>query len=53
MPEHPDAADEPVEFTQRLSATIAAELHGLRAIPDAQRLDARLARYRRIGLPEI
>jgi acetyl-CoA carboxylase alpha subunit len=51
VPEHPDAADEPVEFTKRLSATIAGELHRLRAIPDEQRLDARLTRYRRIGLP--
>jgi acetyl-CoA carboxylase carboxyl transferase subunit beta len=50
VPELPDAADEPMEFTQRLSATIANELHGLRAIPVEQRLDARLARYRRIGL---
>ncbi|MFY9918153.1 MAG: carboxyl transferase domain-containing protein [Mycobacterium sp.] len=51
VPEHPDAADEPVEFTKRMSATIAGELHRLRAIPDEQRLNARLARYRRIGLP--
>jgi acetyl-CoA carboxylase carboxyl transferase subunit beta len=50
VPEHPDAADEPTEFTRRLSATIAGELHRLRSIPDGQRLDARLARYRRIGL---
>jgi acetyl-CoA carboxylase carboxyl transferase subunit beta len=50
VPEHPDAADEPMEFTRRLSATIAGELHRLRSIPDGQRLDARLARYRRIGL---
>jgi acetyl-CoA carboxylase carboxyl transferase beta subunit len=50
VPELPDAADEPVEFTHRLSATIAGELHRLRAVPDRQRLDARLARYRRIGL---
>ena len=27
VPERPDAADEPMEFTQRLSATIANELH--------------------------
>ena len=53
VPEHPDAADEPVEFTKRLSATIAGELHRLRAIPDAQRLNARLTRYRRIGLPGL
>jgi acetyl-CoA carboxylase carboxyl transferase subunit beta len=50
VPERPDAADEPMEFTQRLSATIANELHRLRAVPDGQRLDERLARYRRIGL---
>jgi acyl-CoA carboxylase subunit beta len=50
VPEHPDAADEPVEFTERLSAMIAVELHALRAIPDDERLSARLARYRRIGL---
>jgi acetyl-CoA carboxylase carboxyl transferase subunit beta len=51
VPEYPDAADEPVEFTKRLSASIACELHRLRAIPDGERLNARLARYRRIGLP--
>ncbi|MCV7300971.1 acetyl-CoA carboxyl transferase [Mycobacterium barrassiae] len=50
VPERPDAADEPLAFTQRLSATIANELHALRSIPDAERLTARLARYRRIGL---
>ncbi|KUI28451.1 acetyl-CoA carboxyl transferase [Mycobacterium sp. IS-1496] len=49
--EHPDAADEPLEFTQRLSATIAAELHGLRDVPAEVRLRRRLERYRRIGLP--
>jgi acetyl-CoA carboxylase beta subunit/acetyl-CoA carboxylase alpha subunit len=48
--EHPDAADEPLEFTRRLSATIANELRGLRAVPDGERLQARLTRYRRIGL---
>ena len=50
VPERPDAADEPLAFTQRLSATIANELHSLREVPDAGRLDARLLRYRRIGL---
>lgn len=50
VPERPDAADEPLAFTQRLSATIANELHTLRSIPEAERLTARLARYRRIGL---
>jgi acyl-CoA carboxylase subunit beta len=51
VPEHPDAADEPVEFSQRLSRAIAAEVHALRGMPDAGRLAARLQRYRRIGLP--
>ncbi|MCZ8377886.1 acetyl-CoA carboxyl transferase [Mycobacterium sp. CPCC 205372] len=49
--EHPDAADEPQEFTARLSASIAVELHRLREAPDGDRLTHRLARYRRIGLP--
>jgi acyl-CoA carboxylase subunit beta len=51
VPEHPDAADEPIEFSQRLSRAIAAEVHALREIPPAQRLAARLRRYRRIGSP--
>jgi acyl-CoA carboxylase subunit beta len=50
VPEHPDAADTPADFTKRLSATIATELHGLRSVPDEERLAARLRRYRRIGL---
>ena len=49
--EHPDAADEPVEFSRRLSRSIAAEVHGLREMPPAERLAARLRRYRNIGLP--
>jgi acetyl-CoA carboxylase carboxyl transferase subunit beta len=49
--EHPDAADEPLEFTHRLSATIAAELHALRDVNAETRLQRRLDRYRRIGLP--
>ena len=47
VPEHPDAADEPVEFSQRLSRAIAAEVHALRGMPAAERLAARLQRYRR------
>ncbi|MGV0804160.1 carboxyl transferase domain-containing protein [Mycolicibacterium setense] len=50
VPEHPDAADEPRAFTARLSAAIAGELAHLRAVPDEQRLQTRLERYRRIGL---
>lgn len=51
VPEHPDAADEPVEFARRLSTAIARELYDLRAVPAGERYAARLARYRRIGLP--
>ncbi len=51
VPEHPDAADEPIEFSQRLSSAIAAEVNALREIPAAERLAARLRRYRSIGLP--
>jgi acyl-CoA carboxylase subunit beta len=51
VPEYPDAAEEPVEFSRRLSRAIAAEVHALRGMPDAERLAARLQRYRRIGLP--
>jgi acetyl-CoA carboxylase carboxyl transferase subunit beta len=50
VPEHSDAADEPVEFSARLSVAIATELHALHAIPDVERMAARLERYRRIGL---
>jgi acyl-CoA carboxylase subunit beta len=51
VPEHLDAADEPVEFSQRLSRAIAGEVHALREMPAPERLAARLRRYRRIGLP--
>ncbi|MEW5813410.1 MAG: carboxyl transferase domain-containing protein [Actinomycetota bacterium] len=51
VPEHPDAADEPSAFIERLSTTIAAELHTLRGAPAGQRLATRIERYRRIGLP--
>lgn len=51
VPEHPDAADEPITFAKRLSRAIAVELHALRAVPDAERMAARLDRQRRIGLP--
>jgi len=51
VPELPDAAEEPVEFSVRLSRAIAAELDALRDTPDAERLAARLQRYRTIGVP--
>jgi acyl-CoA carboxylase subunit beta len=50
VPEHPDAADEPLEFATRLSAAIAVELHALRGMADADRMATRLRRYRNIGL---
>ncbi|OBK74930.1 carboxyl transferase domain-containing protein [Mycobacterium sp. 1274761.0] len=52
VPELPDAADEPIGFSERLSAAIAGELYRLRTVPGDVRLDARLTRYRRIGLPD-
>jgi acetyl-CoA carboxylase alpha subunit len=51
VPEHPDAAEEPKEFCTRLSVAIAAELYTLRGVADAERMAARLRRYRGIGLP--
>ncbi len=48
--EYDDAADEPLEFTTRLATAIAAEVAALRLQPAEERLAARLARYRRIGL---
>jgi acyl-CoA carboxylase subunit beta len=50
VPEHPDAADEPIEFTKRLSRAIAGEVAGLRLAPNDQRYAQRLMRYRRIGV---
>ena len=43
VPEHPDAADTPADFTARLSATIADELVALRRLPAEERLASRLA----------
>ena len=50
VPERPDAADTPRDFTERLSATIASELAALRGLSADERLTRRLRRYRRIGL---
>jgi acetyl-CoA carboxylase carboxyl transferase subunit beta len=50
VPEHPDAADEPVEFSERLSAAIAVELHALRATDGSDRMATRLRRFRNIGV---
>ena len=50
VPEHPDAADEPIDFTKRLSRAIATEVATSRSQPSEQRHAIRLARYRTIGL---
>jgi acetyl-CoA carboxylase carboxyl transferase subunit beta len=50
VPEHPDAAEEPIDFSKRLSRAIAVELAGLRQQPRQSRYDERLRRYRHIGL---
>lgn len=51
VPELGDAADTPLDFTGRLSATVARELSALRYLADDERMARRLERYRRIGLP--
>jgi acetyl-CoA carboxylase carboxyl transferase subunit beta len=49
--EYPDAADEPVAFSERMSRAIAVELAALRDQEPDARVAARLSRYRRLGLP--
>jgi len=51
VPERRDAADEPIDFSKRLSNAIAEQLAALRRMPADQRYADRLTRYRRIGLP--
>ncbi|WP_431963858.1 carboxyl transferase domain-containing protein [Nocardia sp. bgisy134] len=51
VPEHPDAADEPVDFACRMVAAIGAELALLRTLPLHDLERARRGRYRRLGLP--
>jgi acetyl-CoA carboxylase alpha subunit len=48
VPEHPDAAEEPVEFSTRVAGAIARELRDISS--DDDRVSSRLARYRRLGL---
>lgn len=50
VPERPDAADEPEEFCRRLGRVLSAELRRLLQEDPATRFDARLQRYRRLGL---
>ena len=47
--EHPDAADEPVEFARRLGRAIRAQLDELVAQDPQRRLVMRFERYRRLG----
>jgi acetyl-CoA carboxylase carboxyl transferase subunit beta len=47
--EHPDAADEPEDFCARMSQVIQHELAVLARQDPAERLAARLQRYRRLG----
>ena len=47
--ERPDAADEPAEFFARMTQVLAHELGMLLRADPAERLAARLARYRRLG----
>lgn len=49
--EHPDAADEPEAFCSRMSQAIQHELAVLARQESTARLEARLARYRRLGQP--
>ncbi|GIH90826.1 carboxyl transferase domain-containing protein [Planobispora siamensis] len=50
IPELPDAAYEPEEFCRRVAATLEYEITGLLGRAPADRLSARLSRYRRLGL---
>ena len=52
VPERPDAADEPEAFLHRVGAVLAEELLQLLDVDPARRLEDRLLRYRRIGLPD-
>ncbi|MFZ2177486.1 MAG: carboxyl transferase domain-containing protein [Rhodococcus sp. (in: high G+C Gram-positive bacteria)] len=50
IPEKPDAADEPVDFSKRVGEAISCELRSLTEVPERERFAARLARYRNLGL---
>ena len=51
VPEHPDAAEEPEAFCRRMGQTLQHELVRLLQAPSVERRAARVARYRRLGLP--
>ncbi|OPC84322.1 acetyl-CoA carboxyl transferase [Embleya scabrispora] len=50
VPEHPDAATEPVAFIHRIAEALREELDTLRTMDPATRLARRRSRYRRLGL---
>ncbi|HST80429.1 MAG TPA: carboxyl transferase domain-containing protein [Kineosporiaceae bacterium] len=52
VPELPDAADEPEVFLKRLGAALERELLAVLALDPDRRLEARLSRYRTLGLPK-
>jgi acetyl-CoA carboxylase carboxyl transferase subunit beta len=51
VPEMPDAADEPDAFLRRVGAVLEHELLAVLGLDPQQRLQARLSRYRRLGVP--
>ncbi|GGC73008.1 acetyl-CoA carboxylase carboxyltransferase subunit alpha/beta [Hoyosella rhizosphaerae] len=51
IPEFPDAAQEPIAFSQRVALAIAREIRALTLIPPEKRYSMRLQRYRNFGLP--
>lgn len=52
IPERPDAADEPIDFSKRVGRAIARELRALTDVSETDRFAARTARYRNLGLPD-
>lgn len=50
VPEYPDAAEEPVEFSMRVAGAIARELRSLGQENREDRLTTRMSRYRTLGL---
>lgn len=48
--EHPDASDEPIDFVQRVGATLEHELITLMREPVDRRLARRMDRYRNLGI---
>ena len=50
VPEYPDAAEEPVEFSKRVAGAIARELAGAQGNPRGDRIARRMDRYRHLGL---